>query len=120
MPTLEFKGKQFIYGHHLTVPVRTLKIDTEKSLNPCLSPHHYPEKFSLNDNLIIHGDNLRALKALLPKYAGKIKCIYINPSHNTGNENWVYNDNVNSPMMQEWLGKIVYLEDMEHHKKWLV
>ena len=112
MPTLDFKGKQFIYGHHLTVPVRTLQIDTDKSLTDENDP-------SLNDNLIIHGDNLHALKALLPKYAGKIKCIYIDPPYNTGNENWVYNDNVNSPLMQAWLGKIVDLEDMERHDKWL-
>ena len=113
MPTLDFKGKQFIYGHHLTVPVRTLQIDTEKSLNS-----NYPPPL-LDDNLIIHGDNLHALKALLPKYAGRIKCIYIDPPYNTGNENWVYNDNVNSPMMQAWLGKIVDFEDMEGHDKWL-
>ena len=70
MPTLDFKGKQFIYGHHLTVPVRTLQTDVDKSLTSENDP-------SLNDNLIIRGDNLHALKALLPKYAGKIKCIYI-------------------------------------------
>src|SRR4030042_310079 len=60
---------------------------------------------SLHDNLIVHGDNLKALKALLPTYAGKVKCVYIDPPYNTGNEKWVYNDNVNSPMMQEWLGE---------------
>ena len=114
MPTLDFKGKQFIYGHHLTVPVRTLQIDTDKSLTDENDP-------SLNDNLIIHGDNLHALKALLPKYAGRIKCIYIDPPYNTGNENWVYNDNVNSPLMQAWLEKNspIDVEDMERHDKWL-
>ena len=114
MPTLDFKGKQFIYGHHLTVPVRTLQTDADKSLTNENDP-------SLNDNLIIHGDNLHALKALLPKYAGKIKCIYIDPPYNTGNENWVYNDNVNSPMMQAWLEKHspVDVEDLERHDKWL-
>ena len=80
-----------------------------------------PRKFSLNDNLIIHGDNLYALKALLPKYASKIKCIYIDPPYNTGNENWVYNDNVNNPMMQAWLQKNspIDVEDLERHDKWL-
>ena len=117
MPTLDFKGKQFIYGYHLTVPVRTLKIEKKKSLNIDLSPRKSP----LDDNLIIHGDNLHALKALLPRYAGKVKCIYIDPPYNTGNENWVYNDNVNSPMMQAWLAKHspVDLEDLERHDKWL-
>ena len=117
MPTLDFKGKQFIYGYHLTIPIRTLKIDKKKSLNIDVSPRKSP----LEDNLIIHGDNLYALKALLPRYAGKVKCIYIDPPYNTGNENWVYNDNVNSPMMQAWLAKHspVDLEDLERHDKWL-
>ena len=114
MPTLDFKGKQFIYAHHLTVPCRTLEIDAEKS-------HTGKNPPSLDDNLIIHGDNLNALKALIPIYAGKIKCIYIDPPYNTGNENWVYNDNVNSPMMQAWLEKNspIDIEDLERHDKWL-
>ena len=113
-PTLDFKGKQFIYAHHLTVPFRKPEIDTEKSLTGDNPP-------SLDDNLIIHGDNLHALKALLPRYAGKIKCIYIDPPYNTGNEKWVYNDNVNSPMMQAWLEKNspIDVEDLERHDKWL-
>ncbi len=114
MPTLDFKGKQFIYAHHLTVPCHEPKIDAEKS-------HTGENPPSLDDNLIIHGDNLHALKALLPIYAGKIKCIYIDPPYNTGNENWVYNDNVNSPMMQAWLEKNspIDVEDLERHDKWL-
>ncbi len=114
MPTLDFKGKQFIYAHHLTVPFRKPEIDTEKSLTGENPP-------SLDDNLIIHGDNLHALKALLPRYAGKIKCIYIDPPYNTGNEKWVYNDNVKSPMMQAWLEKNspIDIEDLERHDKWL-
>ena len=114
MPSLDFKGKQFIYGHHLTVLIRTLQVDIDKSLTGENEP-------SLNDNLIIHSDNLHALKALLPKYAGKIKCIYIDPPYNTGNENWVYNDNVNSPIMQAWLERHSPIdnEDLERHDKWL-
>ena len=114
MPSLDFKGKQFIYGHHLTVPISTIEIDADKSFTGENDP-------SLNDNLIIHGDNLHALKALLPKYAGKIKCIYIDPPYNTGNEKWVYNDNVKSPLMQAWLEKHspVDNEDLERHDKWL-
>lgn len=110
MPTLHFKGKTFVQNHHLAVPYCQLVPDKKKSLT---------DKVSLHDNLIIHGDNLKALKALLPLYAGKIKCIYIDPPYNTGNENWVYNDNVNSPMMKEWLGKVVDKEDMTRHDKWL-
>ena len=79
------------------------------------------QKPSLDGNLIIHGDNLHALKALMPRYAGRVHCIYIDPPYNTGNEGWLYNDNVNSPLMQEWLtGKSpVDGEDLERHDKWL-
>ena len=111
MPTLDFKGKQHIYAHHLTVPYRPLVPDVERSLNPA----------DADDNLIIHGDNLHALKALLPRYAGKVKCIYIDPPYNTGNEGWVYNDKVNSPLMKEWFKaqSPVDGEDLERHEKWL-
>ncbi len=113
MPTLDFKGKQFIYAHHHNVPFRELVIDADKSLS---------ETPNLDDNLIIHGDNLHGLKALLPRYAGKVKCIYIDPPYNTGNEGWCYNDNVNSPLMREWIAREanpVDKEDMERHDKWL-
>lgn len=110
MSSLNFKGKTFVQNYHLAVPYHQLIPKKDKSLT---------EKVSLNDNLIVHGDNLKALKALLPNYAGKVKCIYIDPPYNTGNENWVYNDNVNSPMMQEWLGKVVDREDLTRHDKWL-
>ena len=111
MPTLEFKGKQHIYAHHLTVPYRPLEPDETHSCNPT----------DTDDNLIIHGDNLHALKALLPRYANRIKCIYIDPPYNTGNEGWVYNDNVNSPLMQQWLTENAPIdnEDLERHDKWL-
>lgn len=112
MPTLDFKGKQFVYSHHLSVPFRGLDIMADKSLPGKDGP-------SLDDNLIIHGDNLHALKALLPKYAGKVDVIYIDPPYNTGNEGWAYNDNVNSPLMKEWLGKEVDIDDLERHDKWL-
>ncbi|MDD5462588.1 MAG: site-specific DNA-methyltransferase [Methylococcales bacterium] len=116
MPTLDFKGKQYIYSHHHSVPFRELLINSKKSL-PVSG-----KKPSLDDNLIIHGDNLHALKALMPQYAGKIKCIYIDPPYNTGNEGWCYNDNVNSQLMKDWLKKNanpVDKEDMERHDKWL-
>lgn len=115
MPTLDFKGKQFVYAHHLTVPFRQLNIDAKKSLPK-------DGKSSLDDNLIIHGDNLHALKALLPVYAGKVDCIFIDPPYNTGNEGWCYNDNVNAPLMREWLkdsANPVDKEDLERHDKWL-
>jgi adenine-specific DNA-methyltransferase len=116
MPTLDFKGKQFVYSHHLGVPFRELQMVPEKSLPPDGKPP------SLDDNLIIHGDNLEALKALLPTHAGKVDCIFIDPPYNTGEEGWCYNDNVRSPLMKEWLKKSanpVDKEDLERHDKWL-
>ena len=115
MPLLDFEGKGAIASHHLRVPFRSLQVDKKKSFSARgkkLSP-------SLDDNLIIHGDNLHALKALLPRYAGKIKCIYIDPPYNTGNEGWKYNDNVNSPQIKEWLNQTVGTDDLERHDKWL-
>lgn len=116
MPTLDFKGKQFVHSHHLSVPFRELRVEGKKSL-PVKGG-----KPSLDDNLIIHGDNLEALKALLPTHAGKVDCIFIDPPYNTGNEGWCYNDNVRSPLMKEWLKKSanpVDKEDLERHDKWL-
>ncbi|APZ98710.1 site-specific DNA-methyltransferase [Sphingopyxis sp. QXT-31] len=109
MPELQFKGKEFVHNHHLTVPFRPLEIDAAKGIG---AP-------ALDGNLIIHGDNLHALKALLPTHAGKVDCIFIDPPYNTGNEGWAYNDNVNSPMIREWLsGNPIGLEDGLRHDKW--
>ena len=109
MPELQFKGKEFVYNHHLTVPFRPLEMQADKGIG---APR-------LDGNLIIHGDNLHALKALLPTHAGKVDCIYIDPPYNTGNEGWAYNDNVNSPMIKEWLSaNPVGVEDGLRHDKW--
>jgi adenine-specific DNA-methyltransferase len=111
MPELHFKGKEFVYNHHLSVPYRPLVILDDKSVG---ATH------DLNGNLIIHGDNLHALKALLPLYSGKVDCVFIDPPYNTGNEGWCYNDNVNSPMLKEWLASNpVGIEDGLRHDKWL-
>ena len=109
MPTLQFKGKNIIWNHHLSIPYHTLD-ELEKL-------HYKPEK--ANGNIIIEGDNLLALKALLPQYAGRVKCIYIDPPYNTGKEHWIYNDNVNSPLMKEWLGQEVGTDCLARHDKWL-
>lgn len=110
MPELNFKGKEFVYNHHLAVPHRPLVPHADKSVGDA----------RLDGNLIIHGDNLEALKALLPLYAGKVDCIFIDPPYNTGNEGWCYNDRVNSPMMKEWLNNNpVGIEDGLRHDKWL-
>jgi adenine-specific DNA-methyltransferase len=109
MTELHFKGKEFVYNHHLAVPFRPLVPHADKGIGPV----------SLDGNLIIHGDNLHALKALLPLYAGKVDCIFIDPPYNTGNEGWAYNDNVNAPMIKEWLeSNPIGIEDGLRHDKW--
>ena len=110
MPTLNWLGKEAVLNHHSDVPFRTLEL--KESFN-C--------ETGKSENKIIHGDNLEALKALLPEYEGRVKCIYIDPPYNTGNENWIYNDNVNSPKIKKWLGKVVgkESEDLTRHDKWL-
>ncbi|SEA39045.1 site-specific DNA-methyltransferase [Bizionia paragorgiae] len=116
MPTLNWIGKDKVVSHHQDVPFRVLE-------------HKYGFTAKNGDqteptesgNKIIHGDNLEALKSLLPEYEGKIKCIYIDPPYNTGNESWVYNDNVNHPKIKKWLGEVVGKdgEDLTRHDKWL-
>ena len=109
MPTLQFKGKNIIWNHHMRVPYHTLERVEELDY----------QADKANGNIIVEGDNLTALKALLPEYAGKVKCIYIDPPYNTGEEHWVYNDNVNSPIIKNWIGKEVGKDDLTKHDKWL-
>lgn len=115
MPTLEWIGKNKVVNHHLDVPYCVL--DRKYSYDE--NGQH--EEDNGSENMIIHGDNLLALKSLLPRYEGSIKCIYIDPPYNTGNENWVYNDNVNDPRIKKWLGEVVGKEgeDLSRHDKWL-
>jgi len=109
MTELSFKGKEFVYNHHLAVPFRPLVPHPKKGIGPV----------ALDGNLVVHGDNLHALKALLPLYAGKVDCIFIDPPYNTGNEGWCYNDNVNAPMIREWLeSNPIGIEDGLRHDKW--
>jgi site-specific DNA-methyltransferase (adenine-specific)/adenine-specific DNA-methyltransferase len=119
MPTLEWIGKKAVVNHHREVPFRLLQCDPALSVGD-------PD----SGNLLVQGDNLEALKALLPYYAGKVKCIYIDPPYNTGVDErdeqgnrigWVYSDNVNSPEIRAWLHKVVgnEMEDLSRHDKWL-
>ena len=109
MPSLHFKGRVFVENFDLGAPFHDLTPVRARGLS---------RKASLHDNLIVEGDNLLALKALLPTYHGKVKCITIDPPYNTGNEGWAYNDRVNSPMMQEWFGRVVDRDDLTRHDKW--
>ncbi len=115
MPTLHWIGKEKVINHHMDVPFKVLEHsygfdNGTQSSTPTES-----------GNKIIHGDNLEALKSLLPEYEGKIKCICIDVPYNTGNEKWVYNDNVNDPKIKKWLGEVVgkESEDLSRHDKWL-
>lgn len=115
MPTLHWIGKDKVINHHMDVPFKTLEhsygfdngTQSDKPIN--------------SGNKIIHGDNLEALKALLPEYEGKIDCIYIDPPYNTGKEKWRYTDNVNHPKIEKWLNEVVGIEgeDLSRHDKWL-
>ncbi len=109
MAYLDWIGKKEVVNHHQRVPLHSFS-KSGKNIN-----------LDINRSMTIKGDNLVALKSLLPYYAGKIKCIYIDPPYNTGNECWIYNDSVNSPEIMEWLGKIVGKEavDLSRHDKWL-
>ena len=144
MPMLKWAGKDKVVNHHNEVPFRVLERkwifnaellslrgvsesrsseeNSKKSSN--LQNFSTPSGESNNgsdENMIIHGDNLAALKSLLPRYEGRVKCIYIDPPYNTGNEGWVYNDNVNDPQIKKWLGEVVGKEgeDFSRHDKWL-
>lgn len=110
MPTLEWIGKDKVINHHQEVPFRIL--DKKYTFNA-----------ENSENMIIHGDNLLALKSLLPQYEGLIDCIYIDPPYNTGTSEgkWVYSDNVDDPRIKKWLGEVVGAEgeDLSRHDKWL-
>ena len=110
MPTLNWIGKDAVVKHHKEVPFRLLEPVPALSCGAADS-----------GNLIVQGDNLHALKALLPRYAGQVKCVYIDPPYNTGNEGWAYNDNVNSPEIRKWLGEVVGKEGetLDRHDRWL-
>lgn len=116
MPTLNWIGKEKVMTHHHDVPFHVL--DHKYGFD---SSKPGDSSFTGSGNMIIHGDNLTALKSLLPKYEGRIKCIYIDPPYNTGNEKWVYNDNVNDPRIKKWLGEVVGTEgeDLSRDDKWL-
>ena len=110
MPTLDWIGKKAVLNHDQAVPFYLLEDVSKLSCNG-----------TTNGNLIVQGDNLVALKSLLPYYQGTVKCIYIDPPYNTGNENWIYNDNVRDPVIKAWLGEAVgkEAEDLSRHDKWL-
>lgn len=135
MPVLDWIGKQAVIKHHRDVAYRLLEPVPELSVragrsHPQDGVVEAPDDVGSDGNLIVQGDNLLALKALLPRYAGQVKCIYIDPPYNTGQDErddegkrsgWVYSDNVDSPEIRAWLGKVVgaEAEDLSRHDKWL-
>lgn len=125
MPTLNWIGKEKVVSHHQGVPYRVL--EHKYGFTADNGDQSEPTK---SGNKIIHGDNLEALKSLLPEYEGKVKCVYIDPPYNTGNEGWTYNDNVNHPKIKKWLDETlkakehdkvaaIGLDDLTRHDKWL-
>ena len=121
MPTLHWIGKEKVINHHMDVPFKVLEHAYNFDNGKQTAPFPLERAGGVVGNKIIHGDNLEALKSLLPEYEGKIKCIYIDPPYNTGNEGWVYNDNVTDPKIKKWLGQVVgkESEDLSRHDKWL-
>lgn len=121
MPTLHWIGKDKVINHHMDVPFKILEHAYGFAADASTGSATVQKEETSSGNKIIHGDNLEALKALLPEYEGRIKCIYIDPPYNTGNEGWVYNDNVNDPKIKKWLGQVVgkESEDLSRHDKWL-
>lgn len=117
MVELRFRGKPIIYSYHHTVAPCPLVLDSGKSFNPAGDG---------NDNMIIHGDNLHALKSLLPQYRGRIDCVYMDPPYNRGHKKqdgeveggWIYSDSVSHPLMKDWLAKTVGGDDLQMHDKW--
>ncbi len=116
MPTLNWIGKEKVVSHHQDVPYRVL--EHKYGFTADKGEQTEPTK---SGNKIIHGDNLETLKSLLPEYEGKVKCVYIDPPYNTGEEKWTYNDNVNHPKIKKWIGEIVGDDelDLTRHDKWL-
>ncbi|MDH3251576.1 MAG: site-specific DNA-methyltransferase, partial [Ignavibacteria bacterium] len=110
MPELVFAGKAAVTEYHRSLPVHQLIPVAGHSSTGCVS---------LDDNLIIEGDNLLALKALFPRYRGRVDLVYIDPPYNTGTTSWVFNDNVDSPALRKWLGRVVQENDLSRHDKWL-
>ncbi|MBR1447714.1 MAG: site-specific DNA-methyltransferase [Prevotella sp.] len=116
MPVLNWIGKEKVVTHHSKVPFHTLNLvygyTADRGSEEGLS--------SESGNMIIFGDNLLSLKALLPRLEGRVKCIYNDPPYNTG-EKWTYADDCNDPRTREWINKVVGKqgEDLSRHDKWL-
>ncbi|MBQ6768568.1 MAG: site-specific DNA-methyltransferase [Prevotella sp.] len=116
MPILNWIGKERVVTYHSKVPFRTL------SLTYGYTAEHRREEglSSESGNMIVFGDNLLSLKALLPRLEGQVKCIYNDPPYNTG-EKWTYADDCNDPRTRDWINKVVGKqgEDLSRHDKWL-
>lgn len=116
MPVLNWIGKDSVVTHHSKVPFRTL------SLTYGYTAEHRREEglSSESGNMIVFGDNLLSLKALLPRLEGQVKCIYNDPPYNTGKP-WTYSDDCNDPRTRDWINKVVGKqgEDLSRHDKWL-
>ncbi|MGI9050433.1 MAG: site-specific DNA-methyltransferase [Rubrobacteraceae bacterium] len=106
MPELYWKGKRSVVDHAGKVPSCSLRHVPEASVGEG------------SGNEIVHGDNLRALKALLPRYGGRVKLVFIDPPYNADGEVWTYSDRIDAPDIEDWPGK-VEVDDPLRQDKWL-
>ncbi len=116
---LKFLGKS--YARYLS------SLETETFISPDIK-HNTKQENKDSENLYIVGDNIDALKHLLSSYAGKIKCIYIDPPYNTGSDGFVYPDNFqfNKEELSKKIGiteeevqRILELAGRSTHSAWL-
>lgn len=116
---LKFLGKS--YAKYLS------SLETETYISPD-SNHNEKDENKDSENLYIVGDNLDALKHMLGSYAGKIKCIYIDPPYNTGTDGFVYPDNFQFNkedlsekigITEEEAGRILELAGKSTHSAWM-
>lgn len=110
MPEILFEGKALAKTYHKHLQHKTLSTLTDR---------RFDHQTSIYDNLIIEGDNLSVINTLLPYYRNRIKCIYIDPPYNTGNRHWVYKDDLSTPIVRDWVAKVIDNKSISKHDKWL-
>ncbi|MDP1534528.1 MAG: site-specific DNA-methyltransferase, partial [Rubrivivax sp.] len=96
MPTLDWLNRDAAFRSAEQVPTRVLR--------PHVAGHAFGEADAGSGNLLIQGDNLEALKALLPFYRGRVKCIFIDPPYNTKSAFEHYDDNLEH---SQWLSMML-------------
>jgi adenine-specific DNA-methyltransferase len=104
MPTLDWLNRQDAFASSARVPYRLLEPVSTHGDVSAASAQSDTSVASSHDNLLIQGDNLEALKALLPFYRGQVKCIFIDPPYNTKSAFEHYDDNLEHA---QWLSMML-------------